>query len=914
MPELVNTKTNAIDNVSHDEVDKLLKSGSHDLLEEGTTDVINPHGDLVSIPNKQVYQATSQYGYRFPGSHDVQKFQEQKQYGEGIANELSAFGAGAARAASFGLSDQALTKTGAVDPVTLEKLAEHNPTATTLGEISGIAGSLLAVPGGGLVGGAAKAGNAITKSSGAIANTAAKFLANPETAPMAAKVIQSVGEVGAKTLGSAVEGAAYGLGQSISEDALGDPQALSEKLMANIGYGALFGGAIGGGLKAAEIGIPAGVKTAKDAVTKFKDSLIGSEASGPGLLTKGIAKTSSFLSGAPEESITKSLLERQKTLYGPEDYAKMQSDFIKNTEELHKSVNKAAKTAASEIRPEESAALLEGREVQNAAVEYQKVRIALRDTIKNMEEHPELYPGRFPAKLRLFEDSLNKGIDLEKATAPDLFKALNNLKQDIDKKIPWEKEIGGEAADALNELKSFRGNIKNALENEGAWGEAAARQASFNEAYAEWLTNQKNFRKEFMYKVPAKGGVDYVIRPTKVSTFFNQIADPRGEIKNAALDKYVNSSQKLLDEIEKTYQAVPDKSFDKNAVKSVIDKSLAQKQEAFEQAETIAALRKTQPNIWNQGTSQGGGHEITSLGVLGTAAHVMGVPMAPVLAATEAYHLLANPSKMVQRLAWIERAANHTAESIEKGINTALKISNKVIDPLKGLIFQKLNPTEQRKRYDKVTTQLNELQNNPEMFAEKLDHATKDLYSVAPNVTQSLSTSMAMATGFLASKIPVQPDPAPLSPKYEPSQAEIATFDRYLETVENPLSILGEIQNNTLTSESIETLKTVYPQLYTQISESIFTNISNQMAKKKAVEIPYQTKLTLSYFLGQDLDDSLKQMSIASNQVTLGGIQAQQKAKEEMAAQSVKTTQKGLSNIDLADRLETHTQSVNDRA
>lgn len=911
MPELVNTKTNALETVSHDEMPKLLQQGSHDLLQEGTTDVLNPNGELVSIPNSQVYQATSQYGYRFPSSQDVQKFQEQKQYGEGAANELSAFAAGAARSASFGLSDQALTKTGAVNPETLSKLAEYNPTATTLGEVTGIAGSLLAAPEVSLVGKAAKAGQAISEGSGAIASTAAKFLANPETAPMASKVLQSVGQVSAKTLGSAVEGAAYGLGQSISEDALGNPAAMGEGLMANIGYGALFGGAIGGALKSAEIAVPAIIHAAKDAITKLRDGIIGTTEDGPGLLTKGIAKVSSFVSGAPEESIANSILERQKTLYGPEEYRQMQNDFIKNMDEVHSSVNQAAKKAAGEIREEEAARLLEGRDNAVPFTEVQKVGIALKDTIDNMEAHPEMYPARFPAKLKLFQDELAKAATSDTPT-PQLFKALNDLKQNLDKRIPWEKEIGGEAVDALNDMKNFRTTIKNALEKESVWGEAGARQSAFNDAFSDWITAQKGFRKEFMQKVAGKAGPEYVMKPTKIATYFNQIADARGDIRHAVLDNYVNSSQRLLDEIEKTYQAVPDKTFDKNAVKSVIDKSIAQKQEAFEQAKTVADLRKLQPNIWNQGVSHGGGHEAEGLGIGAVAAHTLGLPMGPLLGAVEGYHMLAHPAKLVQRLAWIERTVNHTAESIEKGIKAALTVTTKTVEPLKGLISQKLTPQERQKKFKEVTGQLNELQNNPQMMMDKLEGATKDLYSYAPQTSQAVSTSMALATGFLASKVPQIPHTGPLQPEYVPSETEIAKFDRYLTAVERPLTVLNELKNGTLTSETVETLQTVYPQLYQQMQSTLLSKLTDAMAKKKNFSLPYKTKLMFSQFLGQDLDGSLQQMSIATNQMILHGAAAEKDAQEAMA-QNVKPTSKAIGKIDIADRLKTNMQSTAER-
>lgn len=233
--------------------------------------VLNPYGEPETVDPSELHSAL-QMGYRIPTPEEVQEFQTQQKYGEGLVNPLKAAAAGAARGATFGLSDQALTKTGLVDPQTLAGLKEANPIASTTGEVGGVLGMALA-PEFGLAGAAGEGaeaaagasrllnpvkavselGSAATDAASPLAERVAGAIANPDAHAIANRMLQKGVAHG---LGSAVEGAAYGLGQSVSEEALGDPDALGEKLLSNVGLSALFAGGMGGLLGATAGALP----------------------------------------------------------------------------------------------------------------------------------------------------------------------------------------------------------------------------------------------------------------------------------------------------------------------------------------------------------------------------------------------------------------------------------------------------------------------------------------------------------------------------------------------------------------------------------------------------------------------------------------------------------------------------------
>lgn len=168
---------------------------------------------------------------------------EEDLYG-GTSGELKAAAAGAARGATFGLSDVALTKSGLVDPETLKALEEVNPKASIAGEVAGVLAPALLTGGAGAIGTVAKGISApvraVSALGGAVERGAAALI------PSGASTVGRIASKAiAKGAGFGAEGALYGVGQSVSESALGDHDLLSQKTISNIGLSSLFAGGLG---------------------------------------------------------------------------------------------------------------------------------------------------------------------------------------------------------------------------------------------------------------------------------------------------------------------------------------------------------------------------------------------------------------------------------------------------------------------------------------------------------------------------------------------------------------------------------------------------------------------------------------------------------------------------------------------
>ena len=228
--------------------------------------VISPDGTLGTIDPQDQAKAINS-GYKIATPQDIQEAALQKQYGEGLGNELKAGALGAARTLSFGGSDVALTQSGLASPEALHELKERNPMSSGLGEIAGIAAPALLTGGASLEAkgalAAAEAGTeaaaptiakTIGKTLGApmdaisgVGHAAEKGVASllPEVTQASPYVQKILSKLIPKAAGSAVEGAFFGAGNLVSEDALGEKDLNAENLISHIGLGAVLGGGLG---------------------------------------------------------------------------------------------------------------------------------------------------------------------------------------------------------------------------------------------------------------------------------------------------------------------------------------------------------------------------------------------------------------------------------------------------------------------------------------------------------------------------------------------------------------------------------------------------------------------------------------------------------------------------------------------
>ena len=149
---------------------------------------------------------------------------------------------------------------------------------------------------------------------------------------------------------------------------------------------------------------------------------------------------------------------------------------------------------------------------------------------------------------------------------------------------------------------------------------------------------------------------------------------------------------------------------------------------------------------------------------------------------------------------------------------------------------------------------------------ERIIRNTQAVNLIAPQVAAELLAKGVEASQFLLSKAPKNPIMDELQPQktdWRPSDAELAKFERYVEAVENPLQIFKDLKARIITNEQVETIKTLYPTIYSKLVLGIKEKVSTRKqpltyAQRNQLSVLFQQPLTqlhrpqvLAYLQGQ---------------------------------------------------------------
>jgi hypothetical protein len=192
----------------------------------------------------------------------------------------------------------------------------------------------------------------------------------------------------------------------------------------------------------------------------------------------------------------------------------------------------------------------------------------------------------------------------------------------------------------------------------------------------------------------------------------------------------------------------------------------------------------------------------------------------------------------------------------------------------------------------KLVVQSDELMNRSQKAGAVLAHA-------APLTAEAVTRKTIKAINFLAAKIPKRPYetlfPSGKQRDFTPSSMEIARFERYLQVVDSPMTVLQELKQGTLTREHVEALRTVYPDLYSRIQQQVLA----QLQDAKEDEIPYSKRVQVSILLDIPGDDSLLGKNVAALQANFT---RQEQDQSGGPAPAVQSSQSGVQNLEKSER------------
>jgi hypothetical protein len=955
-PKLFDAKTGAPLSLPPDQIAQAIVSGKAAFLKGDKIPVVNGEGVSGEVPSEEAAQSF-QKGFQYEPLESQAARAEKHEYGDGSLNEAKAFGAGALRGATLGLSDAAMTSSGAVDPETLHGLDKYNPIASGVGNVAGMVLPAVATGGisaeaegaAGALRGAAelapsnlvgKLGGAITKGLGGAA---------PEGAGIARQVLASVVP---KAAGSAVEGAAFQAGNIISDHALGDHDHMAENVLGEVGLGAVIGGGLGAafglgehmlGAKSASAlandaavkavptaeqiaeevtGHPTQVMTEAEMAAKYGNgyvppqngSLEGSldqmkmTAEQKQSVAEGLTKLKphsqeivdaaaaidapvleSQVSASKHVQDLDSMLIQSPTPIGVARQQLVQKGFDAVESATERALGKETGMSIREVGEALQSSLTEKMEAENAPIKelYDQVEkysrnIPISDKstgsiskniLKIIEEHglaprtPELqFVENFAEglgtvsnlqKLKNFRTVLARNTTKETQFVAGLIREkLDNLEDRALKRVADEMKTP-QAKAKINELieanQQAKAKYRDFREKMGELGDALGKRKIYGPKdfmdYIQEMTPELFAKKAF-----AKNNSKFLEYFSK--EYPNEMklltSYEKNRIRDLALKDGRLNPIRIFNEVDKLSPEVQKLVFNEPEIKLL--SSAKTYMEAFPKNINPSGTSKSE--AYRRFFSNPIAATVETAKDFATEASIKRLVNKTGGAEAEKVHTLIKLEKLAQSTS---HAIQNSAKAIVSGgsgalVGVATSVNYLTRNRLDEDRADRRKKTKQQFYSDRYAEVSNAV-SDPSGLVDQVAKSTAALAQHAPNVASSLSTTAVQAAQFLYDKAPKDPVGAtslmPHLRKYQPSDAEIAKWERYVTAVDHPLSVMKDLKSGVLTRESVEAVQTIYPKLYQEMQSALVDELSSL---KHA--LPYQKRLQLSTFFGAPTDAS----------------------------------------------------------
>lgn len=426
------------------------------------------------------------------------------------------------------------------------------------------------------------------------------------------------------------------------------------------------------------------------------------------------------------------------------------------------------------------------------------------------------------------------------------FNALDTLKKDLSGYAKWGATEEGTARAALG--RDISNIIRPALEDTKVWGDAGSIQKKINSAISTNIDAQKDMVSKFTSKM----GGDKIVDPNKIQSYLNQAAKSKAGLKANVLNNYLDSTQKLADTIKSIHEGA--------GLEAPISASLNPTPVLNKSLEKTSAGSQLGNWLYEKGLSDSIGH--SAAGAVGAGlGHLVGHPELGALAGERLFgKLFSSVAKPFLESATNSGYAKGTLNYISQ-VAKGQKIQSEALKSLfhAGAIAIPQQGIPDAASRAKLQDQLDNIAQNPQSalnIGQNIAHYMPDHASAAAQMT-------AIAQNYLNSIKPKQVSMGPLEDPPPVSKSAQAGYDRQLNIAQQPLMILQHIKTGNIIPQDIATIKTIYPNLYTQMVAGIGQEIIT--AKNDGKSISYQQKLSLSSFMGQPLDSTMNQSNMLAS-------------------------------------------------
>ena len=215
------------------------------------------------------------------------------------------------------------------------------------------------------------------------------------------------------------------------------------------------------------------------------------------------------------------------------------------------------------------------------------------------------------------------------------------------------------------------------------------------------------------------------------------------------------------------------------------------------------------------------------------------------------------------------------------------------------------NPKNDQEAMKNITSNLDYVRENPENFDRIM--VDPNLQAAAPKTYAKSKELAGRALMFLDRKLPRTLSKVlnvnPFFRKTFPSSdQEIYKFKKYLNAVQNPMSIINDLESGNLSTEGVEVMQFVYPELYSEVQSQVFKELEKTGDENR---VEYPQRLQLGILMGMPTDMALLPQAIKGLQALYKEAQVSQSGGAITAAAA--------KQLDLAESEATELEKVSNR-
>lgn len=603
--------------------------------------------------------------------------------------------------------------------------------------------------------------------------------------------------------------------------------------------------------------------------------------------------------------------ERQTQQVSPEEHEAMGKDLGGLLDETLTSTVKAVKEAGyKEAVPALLKKELTARPLNPVFEDVVQVFKGTRELENKMLADPAKYDTKLVKNVGALRESYNNVFGSK--SAADVFEKMLQYRRDLSELISYGKEASQDkAVQAVEqEIRSARSTVNQHLRNESVYGEAANGYAKMDAAWSKFkeVTDPGTlFASNFLKFYKQTGGGKRVeINYPGLQTWLRQIDITRGTLRDMGFEEFYAAVKEINDAVAEVATKA-ETGYDRSIIDNLHTRAGKSAEKAAERLRENAMLRATTNDTTAMDYLARRAASTTTGAIVGG---MFGGPIGAIagVGAATLYSAVKDPilaGKMILQLERLNakvdsktkdaikgllgsaiatgknaaetagKAVKSTAETASKigghaGVGTSVFAMREFLDGFDKKSLPKVQggdpkDSQRLKDFRQMEALLLDLTANPERAYDRYAQAFKVFQSAAPNLTQRLVEKQLQAAAFLAAKMPKNPSFGKTLNDaindWRPSDQDIAKFQRYVRAAQDPLSVLDDLKQGTVTREGVETLQALYPALYSNIQQVTMENLSTLQKR-----LPYYQRINLSLLLNVPVDPSVSPSFVATMQ------------------------------------------------